>query len=90
VAAEVPQDSPELLNISQAAKLVGVNSKNMDKWLERRGITPAAVAPRPVGRLYGKAQLEAARDEWLAEGGDAPGGRAADEKRRAAALAKRD
>jgi hypothetical protein len=73
---------PELLTAGQAAKLIDISRPNLDKWLGHRGIKPAAESGHPVGKLYDRKEIEAARDKWLEERD-----RESDEKRRAAALA---
>ena len=75
-------EPPEFLTAKQAASVIGISRPNLDKWLSHRGITPSGKADMPVGRLYLRTEIEAARDTWLSERD-----READEKRRQAALA---
>ena len=80
--AEIPQDR---MNAGQIAKLLGCKQQNVHLWIRRRGIEPVSVEKHPIGKLYDRKTIEAAALQFLSKGGS-PGGRAADARRRDAAL----
>ena len=75
----------DLIGVTDIGRLVGIGRTNVYRWLRRRDLEPIRVEPLPVGSLYSRAEVLAARDVWL-EGRD----RGQDERRRASALARRD
>lgn len=77
----------ERVNAGEIARMLDISQPNVHKWIRRRGIEPVAVEPHPRGRVYDRAVIEAAAEEWRKTGGG-PGGREADERRRVSAIAK--
>jgi hypothetical protein len=87
LTAEAPEEQ-DLLRASEVADLLGIKQPNVHKWIRVRGIKPAARDEARGWKLYSRAEIELARDTWVSTGGTATGGADANEKRRAAALAR--
>lgn len=87
MTAEATEEQ-DLVRASEIAAMLGLKQPNVHAWLRRRGIKPVARDEARGWKLYSRAEIELARDAWVSTGGTATGGADANEKRRAAALAR--